>query len=55
MVDPNYEKLVERTKEGRFKSGVSGNPNGLRKCFLRLLTWRNPVRGGGSNTHIDLP
>src|SRR5215469_916298 len=36
MSDPKYDDLIERTKEGRFVKGQSGNPSGRSK--VRSLT-----------------
>jgi|SRR5262252_5360413 hypothetical protein len=48
MSDPKYKDLIERTKEGRFSKGVSGNPSGrskartLSQAYKRRLEEINP-------------
>jgi hypothetical protein len=47
MRDPKYEKLIERTKEGRFKPGVSGNPS--RQTKTKRITEAYKARLGEVN------
>jgi hypothetical protein len=47
-MDAKYEKLIERTKDGRFRPGQSGNPGGnprsksLSKAYKSKLEEINP-------------
>jgi hypothetical protein len=52
-MDAKYEKLIERTKDGRFRPGESGNPGGkpktktLSKAYRQRLEEVNPSDPAG--------